>query len=317
MTTSTSRQAGARRGRPARWGSRHDTPGCHRRRRPPVGSVERETALAASGRGQIEYRRLARWRRSRAAISSTSTQSTPSRCMPSGVGLPGSPGLASTGTGATRRATARPAAADSGVQRSNIPQTSLQNGTQRRMVRDLLAHRLEPALQPAIQRIIVAALVVRLVRLAPYSRLARRKHRVPAPAPVPAAIGHVGVHAEVVPTRPRNLPSQTSPRQPKPRASPPPMREQNPRTLALARCPTDISNERLARAFPKRPNPRMIKSFLLLFFKKEGLTSSLPTKRYCPKPPAAATPATWSGDAVGRQRTSTRTGLAGSCAIWL
>jgi hypothetical protein len=55
------------------------------------------------------------------------------------------------------------------------------------------------SVDPAVQRVVVAALVVRLGRLANGTRRADREHRVAA-LPVSAAVRHVGVRPEVVPT---------------------------------------------------------------------------------------------------------------------
>src|SRR6185437_16973566 len=63
----------------------------------------------------------------------------------------------------------------------------------------------EPPLDAAIERVVVAALVMRLVRLA-HDRLGRRaKRRETAPAIAPA-IGHKGVDAKVVPARGKAVP---------------------------------------------------------------------------------------------------------------
>ena len=66
------------------------------------------------------------------------------------------------------------------------------------MVRDGVPHRFEPARDAAVQRIEVAALIVRLVGLAPDRPGPDRERRESAFA-VASAIGHVAVGPEVVP----------------------------------------------------------------------------------------------------------------------
>ena len=75
------------------------------------------------------------------------------------------------------------------------------------MVGDLVAHGIEPAFQAAIEGVVVAALVMRLVCLSAYACCTGGEHGMP-PAAVAAAIGHVGVHAEIVPARSKGVPIQ-------------------------------------------------------------------------------------------------------------
>jgi len=63
-----------------------------------------------------------------------------------------------------------------------------------------ICDRLEPALDAAVQRVVVAALIVRLGGLARHAVGADGKHRVAA-LTVAAAVGHVGVRAQIVPAR--------------------------------------------------------------------------------------------------------------------
>ena len=58
----------------------------------------------------------------------------------------------------------------------------------------------EPALDPAIEQVVVAALVVRLVRLARDAAISHRKGGM-TPPPVAAAVGHVAIQAKIVPAR--------------------------------------------------------------------------------------------------------------------
>ncbi len=67
----------------------------------------------------------------------------------------------------------------------------------------------EPARDAAVQRVVVAALVVRLVRLA-LDPVGRGAEGGVAALPVAAAIGHVGVQPEIVPAR-ANAPSPARP----------------------------------------------------------------------------------------------------------
>src|SRR6266550_8549020 len=73
------------------------------------------------------------------------------------------------------------------------------------MGRDRLDHRLEPAFDAAIQRVVVAALVMRLMRLAGNARRAGAETGEAAAAITPA-IGHEGVDPEIVPTRGEAVP---------------------------------------------------------------------------------------------------------------
>ena len=80
-----------------------------------------------------------------------------------------------------------------------------QDRPHRRMRPDRLGDRLEPALDAAMQRVVIAALVMRLVRLARNALRARAK-RGEAAAAIAPAIGHVGVEAEIVPTARETVP---------------------------------------------------------------------------------------------------------------
>ena len=68
----------------------------------------------------------------------------------------------------------------------------------RRMRTDRVGDRLEPAFEAAVQRVVVAALVMRLMRLADDLRAGGAK-RGKAAAAVAPAIGHVGIDAEIAP----------------------------------------------------------------------------------------------------------------------
>ena len=70
---------------------------------------------------------------------------------------------------------------------------------------DRVGHRLEPALDAAVQRVVVAALVMRLVRLAHDPRR-RWRGSGEAAAAVAPAIGHEHVDAEIVPARGKRPP---------------------------------------------------------------------------------------------------------------
>src|SRR5215469_10646648 len=78
--------------------------------------------------------------------------------------------------------------------------TGGEDRSQRLMTPDWFGNRFEPALDPAVQRVVVAALVMRLMRLA---QKAGRRRAVAGKtaAPIAAAIGHVGVDTEIVPAR--------------------------------------------------------------------------------------------------------------------
>ena len=74
-----------------------------------------------------------------------------------------------------------------------------EDGAHAGAVADLVGDRLEPALDAAVQMVVVERLVVRLVRSAHDRALASGQPHAEAPAPVAAAIGHVGVDVEIVP----------------------------------------------------------------------------------------------------------------------
>jgi hypothetical protein len=76
---------------------------------------------------------------------------------------------------------------------------ALENRPQARARAELFFHRFEPSLDSAVQRVVVEALVVRLVRLARDGALRWRGERRVTPAPVPPAVGHVGVELEAIP----------------------------------------------------------------------------------------------------------------------
>ncbi len=79
---------------------------------------------------------------------------------------------------------------------------SLQDRAKRRMIRAIeSSERLEPALDAAIQRVVVAALVVRLSAACARCCRADDRERAETPTAVAAAVGHVGVDAQVVPAR--------------------------------------------------------------------------------------------------------------------
>ena len=75
-----------------------------------------------------------------------------------------------------------------------------EDGAHRGMRRRFFGDRREPARDPTVERVVVAALVVRLMRLALDARGRSREGRE-APAPVATAVGHERVEAEVIPTR--------------------------------------------------------------------------------------------------------------------
>src|SRR5690242_11401423 len=75
----------------------------------------------------------------------------------------------------------------------------------RRMRTDFFGDRLEPAFEAAVQRIIVTALVMRLVRLA-NDLAAGGAKRGKAAAAIAPAIGHVGIHAEIIPALSETVP---------------------------------------------------------------------------------------------------------------
>src|SRR5260370_28354252 len=70
---------------------------------------------------------------------------------------------------------------------------------------DRFDHRFEPAFDASVQRVVVAALIMRLMRLARYTCRAGAKTGK-ASAAVAPAIGHEGVDPEIVPARGEPLP---------------------------------------------------------------------------------------------------------------
>src|SRR5258706_13013237 len=70
---------------------------------------------------------------------------------------------------------------------------------------DRFGNRLEPALDAAIQRVVVAALVVRLMRLAGDLGPAGAE-RGKATAAIAPAIGHEGIDTEIVPAARERIP---------------------------------------------------------------------------------------------------------------
>src|SRR5260370_42570385 len=70
---------------------------------------------------------------------------------------------------------------------------------------DRLADRLEPAFDAAIERVVVAALVMRLMRLAGDLGTAGAE-RGKAAAAIAPAIGHEGIDAEIVPAAGERIP---------------------------------------------------------------------------------------------------------------
>src|SRR4030088_1961623 len=71
---------------------------------------------------------------------------------------------------------------------------------------DRFGNRLEPALDAAIQRVVVAALVMRLMRLAGDLGPAGAE-RGKAAAAIAPAIGHEGIDAEIVPAARERIPT--------------------------------------------------------------------------------------------------------------
>src|SRR5215472_8301321 len=73
-----------------------------------------------------------------------------------------------------------------------------QNRGERRVSRYGIGHRLEPALDAAVERVVIAALIMRLARLADDPAGAGAENAKPAAAVAPA-ISHIGVDAQIVP----------------------------------------------------------------------------------------------------------------------
>ena len=73
------------------------------------------------------------------------------------------------------------------------------------MTGDGIGNRLEPALDAAVERVVVAALIMRLMRLA-HDPHRRRAQSGKAAAAITPAIGHVGVDAQIVPAGGERLP---------------------------------------------------------------------------------------------------------------
>ncbi len=81
-----------------------------------------------------------------------------------------------------------------------------QNRPHRRAVADGGVHRREPPSHPAVQRVVVERLIVRPGRRADDGVGNAAGIDGMAPPPIPAAVGHVGVHVEVVPAAGERLP---------------------------------------------------------------------------------------------------------------
>src|SRR5882757_1088458 len=83
--------------------------------------------------------------------------------------------------------------------------TNLQNRLQSWMTGNFVFERQKPTFDAAIQRVVILTLIMRLMRLH-HDAIARHCKRTKPSPPITSTIGHVSIHAKIIPTRSEGVP---------------------------------------------------------------------------------------------------------------